>query len=143
MSQFKQFFLYIQVKWVDPSEDEERQKLEAKLAKETQALGVLGQATAGFDSMGTMELPTNLTEAMMEEGDCNKAPGMHSGSRLNLERAFFFEGLRVCGLVHFTLLPGCFSLLKGLFRPGSAVSLLAEDVSSSSGENNSGFGHIQ
>ena len=82
----------LQVKWVDPSEEAEKQKLEAKMAKETQAFPG-GGGGAQFDSMGTMELPTNLTEAMMEddEGSSSSKPKcfMMSGVGKDDQESFF------------------------------------------------------
>ena len=63
------------ISWSDPREEEERRRLKARLAAETQAIGLPASASktsaagrssvlAG-DQMTSMEIPENLTEVMM------------------------------------------------------------------------------
>ena len=66
------------ISWTDPREEEERRRLKAKLAAETQAIGLLastskaaagGNSVAAADQMTSMEIPENLTEVMMGGSD--------------------------------------------------------------------------
>jgi len=54
-----------QIRWVDPQEEEERKKLALQMAKETQAVFTTRGAADG-ETFDSMELPTNLTEALGE-----------------------------------------------------------------------------
>ena len=65
------------ISWTDPREEEERRRLKAKLAAETQAIGLLastskaagGGNSVAADQMTSMEIPENLTEVMMGGSD--------------------------------------------------------------------------
>ena len=65
------------ISWTDPREEEERRRLKAKLAAETQAIGLLAStskvgnsaAADATDQMASMEVPENLTDVMMGGSD--------------------------------------------------------------------------